>query len=686
MGSAADPSTAARGLIAAGRFAEAYEGLTRKQQAGPLDAEALDLLARAAYAEGAYEEAISAFEAAHADHLAGGRHREAGEAAANVALHLMMDSGLMAPVRAWLARAGRLLDGQDESPPRAILAVGHTYERFLSGDLDMARRWAHQAVEVGRRQAVRPAVAMGTLVLGRLEIHAGRVDDGLALLDDVALMCLSGELDGLTVGMAFCELVCAMQGLGDHDRAEQWTAAMEAFRDRGELVGSMRGRCRVHRAELLRFRGELGKAEEQARQACEELRPWMRREFGWPLTELGTIRLCRGDLDGAEEAFLSAYTSGWDPLPGLARLRLVQGDLAGASSMIEEALTHPRQIPWKERPPNMALTRAPLLEAKVEIAVAAEDLEGARAAADELRAVAATFESRSLAAMARLAEGRVALAAGDPALAAVASRDAVDGWCAMGAVHQAAIARQVLSGALHAGGRIEAAALEQQAADRALADGDRTAVRGEQGPGGAAQAAPDPAVAVFRCDGDTRKVVFNGTTVVLRDLKGMRYLERLLAEPGREFHALDLVVDEHGVPPAAAASVERGEVEVTGADAGPILDDQARAAYRRRLAEMDDDIAQAEAAGDIERIAMAKADRDYLVTELSRAFGLRGRERRASSDSERARTSVTRSLRYTLDRIRQHHRALADHLEQAVSTGTYCSYAPDPRAPITWRT
>jgi hypothetical protein len=165
----------------------------------------------------------------------------------------------------------------------------------------------------------------------------------------------------------------------------------------------------------------------------------------------------------------------------------------------------------------------------------------------------------------------------------------------------------------------------------------------------------------------------------------MRYLERLLAEPGREFHALDLVVAEHGVLPAAAP-VERGEVDVTGADAGPVLDDRAREAYRRRLVEIDDDIAEAEVAGDIERIAMAKADRDYLVTELSRAFGLGGRERRTSSDSERARTSVTRSLRYALERIRSHHTALGDHLERTISTGTYCSYTPDPRAPITWKT
>lgn len=684
-GTAADPAGHAHDLITAGRFGDAYELLKVTQQDATLDAEELHLLARAAYATGAYEEAIGAFEAAHADHLDAGRHLDAGAAAANVALHLMMDSGLMAPVRAWLARTGRLLEGHDESPAHATFAVGHTYERFLCGDLEGARRWARRAVEVGRRQGVRLAVAMGTLVLGRVDIHAGRVDHGLARLDDVAVMCLSGELDPLTVGMAFCELVCAMQGLGAHDRAEEWTAAMETFRDRGELVGSMHGRCRVHRAELLRYRGQFAEAEVQALHACDELRPWMRREFGWPLTELGTIRLYRGDVAGAEEAFLAAHTNGWDPHPGLARLRLAQGDVAEAASMIDDALTHPREIPWKERPPNTKLTRAPLLDAKAEIAVAAGDLEGARAAADELQAIANTFDTRSLAAMAALAEGRVALADDDPARAAAACRAAVDQWCATGAVHQAAIARQVLADALRAGGRTDAAALEQEAVDRALTDMGRAADHDERVLRGRAADA-GPRTAVFRCDGDTRTVSFDGTTVLLKDLKGMRYLERLLAEPDREFHALDLVAVEHGTLPAVGPAAASGEVDVAGDDAGPVLDDQARKAYRRRLVEIDDDIAEAEQMGDIERAAKAKADRDYLVTELSRAFGLGGRARRASSDSERARTSVTRCLRYALDRIREHHTTLADHLDQAVSTGTYCSYAPDPRVPITWNT
>jgi len=83
-------------------------------------------------------------------------------------------------------------------------------------------------------------------------------------------------------------------------------------------IGSLHGRCRVHRAEILRLRGSSDEAEREALAACEEVRPYLRRELGWPLTELGPIRLRKGDIEGAEQALLAAHHAGWDPQPGLA--------------------------------------------------------------------------------------------------------------------------------------------------------------------------------------------------------------------------------------------------------------------------------------------------------------------------------------------------------------------------------
>jgi hypothetical protein len=166
-------------------------------------------------------------------------------------------------------------------------------------------------------------------------------------------------------------------------------------------------------------------------------------------------------------------------------------------------------------------------------------------------------------------------------------------------------------------------------------------------------------------------VEFEGRTVRVRDLKGIRYLAQLLAHPGREVHVLDLVAGETGQPIALG-------------DSGVMLDERAKTAYRRRLAEIQEDIEQARALEDTVREAQADAERDFLVRELARAVGLGGRDRRATSASERARSGVTRAIRQGIARIGDHHPELGEHLNRAVRTGTYCAYVPDPGAPAAW--
>jgi hypothetical protein len=166
-------------------------------------------------------------------------------------------------------------------------------------------------------------------------------------------------------------------------------------------------------------------------------------------------------------------------------------------------------------------------------------------------------------------------------------------------------------------------------------------------------------------------VVFEGRTVRVRDLKGIRYLAQLLARPGREFHVLDLVAAETGQRTALG-------------DAGEALDEQAKTTYRRRLAEIEDDIEQARGLGDAGREAQADAERDFLVRELARAVGLGDRDRRAASDSERARSAVTRAIRQAIARIGEHHPELGEHLNHTIRTGTYCAYVPDRGATGAW--
>ena len=188
----------------------------------------------------------------------------------------------------------------------------------------------------------------------------------------------------------------------------------------------------------------------------------------------------------------------------------------------------------------------------------------------------------------------------------------------------------------------------------------------------------------FCREGDYWSVVFAGATVRMRDLKGMRYLARLLADPGREFHVLDLVAAEAGRGAQIDSGPAAGLSHFALGDAGELLDARAKDAYRRRLAEIAEDLEQAQARGDPERAAQADTERDFLVRELSRAVGLSGRGRRAGSASERARVGVTRALRQAIARLGEHHPQLGEHLDRAIRTGTYCSYLPDARATAGW--
>jgi hypothetical protein len=177
--------------------------------------------------------------------------------------------------------------------------------------------------------------------------------------------------------------------------------------------------------------------------------------------------------------------------------------------------------------------------------------------------------------------------------------------------------------------------------------------------------------AVFRREGEVWTIAYDGSTCRLRDVKGLRYLASLLGSTGREVPALELAAAVDGFePPAEAAEV--------------VLDARAKEAYRRRLVELEDDLAQARAWQDPERIARVQDEIEALTGELARAAGLGGRDRQLPTPAERARVSVTKAIRSAIRAIERHHPALGAHLEASVRTGRHCSYAPPGETPPRW--
>ncbi|HEY1821601.1 MAG TPA: AAA family ATPase [Trebonia sp.] len=188
----------------------------------------------------------------------------------------------------------------------------------------------------------------------------------------------------------------------------------------------------------------------------------------------------------------------------------------------------------------------------------------------------------------------------------------------------------------------------------------------------ASRAAPDqPIAGRLRRDGDVWVVEWRGRRSLVSDSKGMRDLAVLLSRPGRAVPAVDLV---------AAAG---GPRVATDAALGPVLDQTARAAYRRRLRELEQEIEDAEADADLGQTSRLRAERSMLLDQLAAATGLHGRVKTAGDPADRARKAVTMRIRAAVKSIGRHDGALARHLLNAVRTGRYCAYEPD--VPVTWQ-
>ena len=208
------------------------------------------------------------------------------------------------------------------------------------------------------------------------------------------------------------------------------------------------------------------------------------------------------------------------------------------------------------------------------------------------------------------------------------------------------------------------------------------------------QHSPEATDYVFRQEGDYWTLTYQGTVCRLKDAKGLHYLAVLLGCPGRECHAIELVriVDSppapHAATPYGALSAEQlvaQHLSVSGLGAaGAALDAPAKAAYKRRLDELQTDLAEAQRLHDTVRAMQAQAEIDFLVEELAAAVGLGGRDRQAADIAERARSNVTKAIRAALSKIRDSHPTLGYHLATSITTGTFCAYTPDPTHPISW--
>jgi ATP/maltotriose-dependent transcriptional regulator MalT len=430
-----------RAAVAHHRWDEALDLANAVSCADPAaEAERLDLLADAAWWLGRLDDCTVAREQAYHLYDDVGDHRGAGMAAVWLyEHHAFRARGAIAG--AWLRRARRALEDDPECVPHGALLLREAEALHSGGELDRAVERATQVVELGRRLRSADLEAEALQTVGRVLIDRGEIAEGMGHLDEAMLFAVEGRLGPYSTGKVYCSLIGACEETGDFDRAAEWTEATERWSQRHPF-GIFPGICRVHRAIVLKRRGSLAEAEQEAARACEELlhsRPVTSAQ-AW--AEVGDICRRIGELDRAEEAFARSQELSGGPCAGLALLRLAQGRADAARSIIE-GCTSGAVNP---------LGRANLLPTVIHVAVAGGDLEGADAALDELQEIATTFDLPEMTAALMASRGRVQLARGEAGLARATLQEALERWRALDVPYEVASVGTLLGQALHESG------------------------------------------------------------------------------------------------------------------------------------------------------------------------------------------------------------------------------------------
>jgi class 3 adenylate cyclase len=454
-----DLVTTGREAIQSHDWDAAREALSAADRDGGLSPDALIDLGDALWWGGHPDEAVATFERAYAAFVAEERVADAAATAALLA-YLAMRRLKASVGTGWMARAEHLLEDQPESIAHAWLTLLHlAVALMMEGDFDKSIELADEAIEIALRQGSRGVQSMAMSFKGYALIEKGDWRDGMRMVDEAAVVAMSQE-DLRATSDVYCNTIAACRNLADYRRAGEWTEEAERWM-RSNSVGGYPGVCQVHRAELKRLRGAWPEAEQEARRACTELERFhLNDAIGFAHYEIGEVRRRMGDLDAAERAFMEAYERGYPPQPGYALLLKDRGDIEQAT----RAITGVLEGLGGSNPSAAALTRGRMLPARIEIAIAAGDLDAARAALEELEEVTARFEGASWRATALTCKGAVLLNEGQPGEAVVCLEEAWRLWQEVALPYESAQARTLLGRARLAAGDETGAMLEFRSA------------------------------------------------------------------------------------------------------------------------------------------------------------------------------------------------------------------------------
>jgi ATP/maltotriose-dependent transcriptional regulator MalT len=402
-----------------------------------------------------FDEALAARERAFAYYQQAHLKLDASRQARHLAFIHGAVRGNEAAAMGWFGRAESLLEGLPESVEHAWLAFDRTP---LVPDRDERERLASYAVGVARTAGDTDLEFGALALLGETYVYAGRVDEGMRLIDQAMAAVSSREVTGvMAAGDIYCRLLSACERVGDVRRAEQWMAASERYAEWSgyALVSAS---CRMHYGGILTEVGRWADAETELLAALRVSESSYRFMGTLALVRLAELRVRQGRFEEAERLLEG---NDWHPLARRARaaVAFARGEYALADELVGLCL---------ETEDRSQAACAPLLELLVEVRVTRADADGAAEALRALDEVAAQTRDARAAAYAQLAAGRVAAAAGDDH-ASAHFQEARGGFAALQLPFEAARARLELARAVETRAP-QAAAAE---ARHALADFER---------------------------------------------------------------------------------------------------------------------------------------------------------------------------------------------------------------------
>jgi DNA-binding CsgD family transcriptional regulator len=434
---------------------DAFESLSRADRTSPLGPEDLELLTISSFMVGRMDDYQTLLERAHRVCLDAGDGLRAARAAFWMGMNLAI-RGEIGPAGGWFGRAQRLVEREEQDcVEQGYLLVPVALQHQATGDFEAAYDAATGAVEIGERFGDADLVASAAQFQGLIRIKQGRVEEGLAHLDEAMVGVTTGEVSPVMSGVVYCGVIACCEEAFEPRRAREWTNALTRWCEQQPQMVAFTGRCLAHRAGIMQLHGEWRDALEEARLARERCEQATNRAAtGQALYQQGELLRLLGDFTAAEEAYRDANRYGREPQPGLVLLRLGQGDVDAAAGAIRRALGESTE----------PLQRATLLPAYAEIMLAVGDVEEARNSSRELGEIAAGSESAMLGAITARVRGAVELAEGDARAALVSLRHAWQVWQELEAPYEAARARVLVALACRALGDEDSAALELEAA------------------------------------------------------------------------------------------------------------------------------------------------------------------------------------------------------------------------------